>query len=140
MRGNQTAEELFHQGSPHKLSRGSRRLLHSGGTPEKAKKEAVDQQGSSESSSGAKMIYAVRWLEAAQDDLLKLGKAEAIRIVKKVETHLIQDPVRIGKPLRRNLKGLFKYRIGNYRVIYQIQQNELMIIVARVGHRRDVYN
>ncbi|MEK6746754.1 MAG: type II toxin-antitoxin system RelE/ParE family toxin [Pseudomonadota bacterium] len=85
------------------------------------------------------MIYTVKWDEDALEDLSSLGKTEAIRIVKKIESHLVKDPLNLGKPLTGNLSGLYRYRIGDYRIIYQIFKNELIVVVVRVGHRRDVY-
>ena len=85
------------------------------------------------------MNYSVKWDDGALDDLKSLGKAEAIRIVKKIESHLVKDPLNLGKPLSGNLASLYRYRIGDYRVIYQIFKDELIVAVVRVGHRRDVY-
>jgi mRNA interferase RelE/StbE len=50
-----------------------------------------------------------------------------------------EDPMRFGAPLRKNLSGLWKYRVGNYRLICDIQGNRLIVLVVRVGHRREVY-
>ncbi len=85
------------------------------------------------------MTYTVKWDGDALEDLSSLGKAEAIRIVKKIESHLVKDPLNLGKPLSGNLASLYRYRIGDYRVIYQIFKNELIVVVVRVGHRKDVY-
>jgi|CXWL01.1.fsa_nt_gi mRNA interferase RelE/StbE len=85
------------------------------------------------------MKYTVRWSEHSKDDLRALGKTERDRIVKKIESHLVKDPLNLGKPLSGNLASLYRYRIGDYRVIYQIFRDELIVMVVRVGHRRDVY-
>jgi mRNA interferase RelE/StbE len=50
-----------------------------------------------------------------------------------------KDPRRFGDPLSKNLSGLWKYRIGNYRIICDIQDNVLLVLVVRIGHRRLVY-
>ena len=85
------------------------------------------------------MSYHVRWDTEALEDLKNLGHAEAKRIVKKVESHLAKDPLSLGKALRGNLSGLYRYRIGDYRVLYEIIQKEIVIEVVSVGHRKDVY-
>ncbi len=85
------------------------------------------------------MNYTVKWDEDALEDLSSLGKAEAIRIVKKIESHLVKDPLNLGKPLSGNLASLYRYRIDDYRVIYQIFRDELIVAVVRVGHRKGVY-
>lgn len=49
------------------------------------------------------------------------------------------DPRRFGKGLKANLSGLWRYRVGNYRIICQIVDNELIVLVLAVGHRKTVY-
>jgi len=85
------------------------------------------------------MTYTVRWDSEALEDLDELGHAEARRIVGKVESHLVKDPLNLGKPLSGNLSGLYRYRIGDYRVLYQLVREEIIIDVVAVGHRKDVY-
>jgi mRNA interferase RelE/StbE len=50
-----------------------------------------------------------------------------------------EDPRRFGKPLRRNLAGLWRYRVEDYRLICRIEDERVMVLVLQVGHRRDVY-
>jgi len=45
----------------------------------------------------------------------------------------------LGVPLKGVLKGLYKYRVGSYRIIYQIYHSQLLVIVLDIGHRREVY-
>jgi mRNA interferase RelE/StbE len=85
------------------------------------------------------MTYRILWSERVKKDLRKLGNAEVMRIVKKVETHLAKDPLSLGKSLSGNFSGLRSYRIGDYRVLYTLRQDELIIIVLHAGHRKDVY-
>jgi len=49
------------------------------------------------------------------------------------------DPRLLGKALADNLKGLWRYRVGNYRIICQVIEDEITILVLRVGHRRLIY-
>ncbi len=86
------------------------------------------------------MKYSVRWDEEALADLKALGKIEALRIVKKVESYLSKDPLNLGKPLKGNMSSLYRYRIGDYRVIYEVIDDVLMIVAVRVGHRKNVYD
>ncbi|MFN9108598.1 MAG: type II toxin-antitoxin system RelE family toxin [Bacteroidota bacterium] len=85
------------------------------------------------------MTYSIRWDTEALEDLSELDHAEAKRIVKKVESHLVKDPLSLGKPLSGNLSGLYRYRIGDYLVLYEIIRKEIVIEVVAVGHRKDVY-
>lgn len=85
------------------------------------------------------MSYKVAWHEDALEDLRKLDKAGAMDIVGKVEDHLSEDPLALGKPLKGIFRGLFRYRCGDYRVIYSIDRQEERLVVLTVGHRKDVY-
>jgi mRNA interferase RelE/StbE len=49
------------------------------------------------------------------------------------------DPRRFGKGLKADLAGLWRYRVGDYRVLCQIRDGELLVLLVAVGHRRDVY-
>jgi mRNA interferase RelE/StbE len=50
------------------------------------------------------------------------------------------DPRRFGKPLRRNLAGLWRYRVEDYRLICRIEDDRVVVLVLEIGHRRDVYD
>ena len=54
-----------------------------------------------------------------------------------IEERLMQEPLLVGEPLRQSLKGHRKLRVSDYRVIYRIDGND--IIVLKIGHRKDVY-
>ncbi len=51
-----------------------------------------------------------------------------------------KDPRQFGKALRHDLAGLWRYRVGDYRIICSIQEQKLIVLVIKVSHRRDVYN
>ena len=50
-----------------------------------------------------------------------------------------EDPRSIGKPLKGDRKDQWRYRIGDYRLIVEIKDNELIILLIKIGHRREVY-
>lgn len=56
-----------------------------------------------------------------------------------IEERLTVDPVGLGKPLRYSLKGYRRLRVGDYRVIYSVEEAEKRVIVAAIGHRKDIY-
>lgn len=85
------------------------------------------------------MAYKAIWHEETLKDLKKLDRTIAKKIVAKVKNYLIQDPAKLGTPLKGNLKGLYRYRIGEYRVIYVIDQAEKKIIILNVNHRKKIY-
>ena len=49
------------------------------------------------------------------------------------------DPRRFGRELKAELAGLWRYRVGDYRLICQIRDQELIVLVVTVGHRKDIY-
>ncbi len=59
------------------------------------------------------------------------------RIRRAIENRLLVDPVSYGLPLRKSLQGYRKLRVGDYRVIYRIDGERLIIL--KIGHRKDVY-
>lgn len=85
------------------------------------------------------MSYNVTWHENAVADLRRLDKARARDIVGKVDDHLSEDPLALGKPLKGIFRSLFRYRCGDYRVIYSIDRQAERLVVLIVGHRKDVY-
>ena len=54
--------------------------------------------------------------------------------------NLEQEPEHFGKPLTGNLKGLWSYRIGGFRIIYQIQEKYKIVFIVTIGRRRDIYD
>ena len=84
-------------------------------------------------------MYEVRLLEPAQDNLAKLDKRVAKRVVNKLFWLAENfESVRL-EPLQANLAGFYKLRVGDYRAVYEVVDDEQVLIVHRVGHRRDVY-
>lgn len=85
------------------------------------------------------MEYSVRWHKDALSDLKELDKHLSVKIIDKVENHLAKDPFGLGKPLKGTFKGLYRYRFGDYRIMYVINNEELIILIMTVGHRKAVY-
>ena len=88
------------------------------------------------------MVWRVEWEDEAIKELQKLDPRAQRTIVRYLRDKIAtdQDPRRFGDPLRKDLKGLWKYRIGAYRIICSIEDNNLVVLVVRVGHRRYVYD
>ena len=84
-------------------------------------------------------MYKVLYLESVERDLLALDKPVRKKIMDKIEKTLAQDPRGLGKSLTGSFAGLWRYRIGDYRVIYKIAEREILIMIAHIGHRKDVY-
>ncbi len=86
------------------------------------------------------MTYSVEFSTSAAKSLAKLEKARRLRIVGAIEL-LSVDPRPPGaKMLRGGDHGRWRVRVGDYRVIYTIQDNRLIVLVLRVAHRREAYD
>ena len=84
------------------------------------------------------MDYKLFYHPEIPEDISGLPKNIRSRLSKAIEQRLLQDPLKYGEPLRRSLKGYRKLRVGDYRVIYRIQNKD--IIVLKIGHRKEAYD
>lgn len=84
-------------------------------------------------------MYNYSWKEDALHQLSKLATSVALLIDDKIENYLTQEPRSNSKTLKGKHKGLWRYRIGNYRVTYAIDEPTKTIIITRVSHRKDGY-
>jgi mRNA interferase RelE/StbE len=76
--------------------------------------------------------------EVVKKDIPALPAAIKVRVKSAIETKLTVYPEQYAFPLRRTLKGYWKLRIGDYRVIFDFDRS--MIIVLGIGHRKNIYN
>lgn len=83
--------------------------------------------------------WVVQYTESACSEIDNLDNSIKKIIKKVIEEKLMVDPLKFGLPLRRNLSGFFKLRVGDYRIIYKIEKKEVIVLVISVGHRREVY-
>ena len=81
--------------------------------------------------------YRIVIKKSAAKEIERIAKNDRIRIIEKIKS-LSQDPQPTGS---KKLSGQEKYRMrqGNYRILYQLIDDELIINVVKVGHRQDVY-
>lgn len=88
------------------------------------------------------MTYSVVFTENARKQLKKLDRYTNSIIIAWIEKNLVgcTNPRLHGKPLVGNHAGKWRYRIGDYRLICEIHDDELVILALTVGHRRDIYN
>jgi len=90
--------------------------------------------------SGAETSYELVLAPPAQRAIAdKMPETVAVAVIDFITTALVQDPHRVGKPLRGDLAGVWSARRGTYRVLYRIHDDRREIIVLRVEHRRDAY-
>ena len=88
------------------------------------------------------MQYKVIFAERAKKQLKKLDKHIAALIIGWLEKNIqnCENPRLHGKGLVENKSGQWRYRIGDYRVICEIQDKEIIVLVLEVGHRREIYD
>ena len=87
-------------------------------------------------------LWRVEFDRVAARDLRKLG-TEANRLILKYLRERIttaDDPRRFGHALNRDLKGLWRYRVGDFRIVASIEDDRFVVLVVTVGHRREVYD
>jgi mRNA interferase RelE/StbE len=85
--------------------------------------------------------WTYRFDARALKDLKKLGRQAQERVIEYLDERIAtgSDPRRFGKALKAGLAGLWRYRVGDYRIVCQIQDRELVVLVVAVGHRREIY-
>jgi len=83
------------------------------------------------------MLFEPKYHPEVARDIAGLPQNIKNRIRTAIEDRLILDPVKFGEPLRRSLSGLRKLRVGDYRVIYQVRGQT--VVILKIGHRKEVY-
>lgn len=86
-------------------------------------------------------MYKVLYTEEAIKNLKKLDKYTKQILFSWIEKKLsgCENPRAFGKPLTANHKGKWRYRVGDYRILCEINDAEITILIVTIGHRRDVY-
>jgi mRNA interferase RelE/StbE len=84
------------------------------------------------------MSYTLRYHpDVKKSDLPKIDHKNKAMLKKAIEERLVLHPEIYGKPLQRTLKGYWKFRVGNYRVIFKISGSDILIL--GIIHRKEVY-
>ncbi len=84
--------------------------------------------------------WSVETTDQFDRDYKKLDRAVQLRVMAYLqEVGTLDDPRQRGKALTANHAGVWRYRVGDYRVLAQIIDRTLTVLALRVGHRRDVY-
>ena len=88
------------------------------------------------------MAWSVEITATAEKQVLKLDRPRQKLIVDYLEDEVtpLTDPRLKGKALVGDKKGLWRYRVGDYRILCQLLEGELVIVAVTIGHRKDVYN
>lgn len=86
-------------------------------------------------------MYTILYdLGSKQKDYDKISPPVRQIIKEAIEKKLTVDPIAFGKPLKYGLKGYRRLRVGDYRVIYKIVEERVVVIIIDIEHRKDIYD
>ncbi|MEK6683172.1 MAG: type II toxin-antitoxin system RelE/ParE family toxin [Nitrospirota bacterium] len=83
------------------------------------------------------MTFALLYHPEVSDDIARLDERLKKRIKSAIEHRLTTAPHQYGEPLRKTLKGYWKLRVGDYRVVFKIVEQDVRVL--GIGHRKEVY-
>ena len=86
-------------------------------------------------------MYALEFLHSAKKEFKKLDRVAQVKIKEKLDL-LINNPNDLKnniKALKGEYSGLFRLRVTNYRIIFRVTEEKVIITVIRIGHRKDIY-
>ena len=88
------------------------------------------------------MIWKVEWDDRARKELRKLDKQTQNDILQYLRKRIASsdDPRMFGKSLMYDKYGLWRYRVRDYRIICRLYDEEITVLVVKVGHRKNIYN
>jgi mRNA interferase RelE/StbE len=88
------------------------------------------------------LVWNVDFLDTAKRELKKLDKRWQLAILDYLEDEIaeLENPRSRGKALVGDKRGLWRYRVGDYRIICDIRDSELLIVAVTIGHRKSVYD
>ena len=83
------------------------------------------------------MSFSIRIKESAAKELRRVAKPDRARIVAAIDR--LSETPHLGTSLKGDLRGLRRIRVGDYRILYEARDKELVVLVVRVAHRGDAY-
>lgn len=84
-------------------------------------------------------MWKIEYNKSVRKDLKNISPEIKKLIKQAIEEKLMVDPLKFGVPLRQTLRGYFKYRVGDYRIVYRLKRKTVTVLVIKVGHRKEVY-
>ena len=85
------------------------------------------------------MTWQIKWEVSASREFKSLDKPIQKRILKYLDERVIESPKDFGAEVVGDKLGLWRYRVGDYRIICQLKNEKLVVLVVSVGHRKEVY-
>lgn len=86
------------------------------------------------------MQFGVKFTPEAEKQFLELPNNIKPLIQRAIKERLATDPLSYGKPLRFSYKGHRRIRVSHYRIIYRVEDQNVIVIIVNIDHRKDVYN
>ena len=83
------------------------------------------------------MSFSIRIKESAAKELRRVAKPDRARIVAAIDR--LSETPHLGTSLKGDLRGLRRIRVGDYRILYEVRDKELVVLVVRIAHRGDAY-
>jgi len=87
------------------------------------------------------LTWKIEWDDRARKELRKLDSPIQREVLKYLRTRIAKskNPRVFGQSLYGNKAGLWRYRVGNYRIICKIEDKALVVLILGVGHRKEIY-
>jgi mRNA interferase RelE/StbE len=87
------------------------------------------------------VAWAIRFTPRADKDFGKLGSSDRARVLRFLNDRIrsLDDPRSLGKALQGEYSGMWRYRVGDIRIVVRLEYDVLVVLVLAVGNRRDVY-
>jgi len=87
------------------------------------------------------VAWAIQFTARAEKDFRKLGSGDRARVLRFLNDRIrpLDDPRLIGKALQGEYAGMWRYRVGDIRIIVRLEYDVLVVLVLEVGNRREVY-
>jgi len=84
------------------------------------------------------LAYKLLFDDKVAKDLKNIDKHWQKKILEAIKTKLLENPY-IGKKLVGDLSSYYRYRVNDYRVIYEILEDEIILVIIKIKHRKEVY-
>jgi len=86
------------------------------------------------------MTWKIEWDNRARKELRTLDASVQNKIFNYLDDRVINNPRNFGRGLVGDKAGLWRYRIGDYRVVCQLEDDQLIVLIVSVGHRKEIYD
>lgn len=86
------------------------------------------------------MTWKIKWEDFAVKQLRKLDKQIKKRIISYLKKIVLENPRKQAKPLAGDKSRFWRYKVGEYRIVCRIIDEEFIVLIIAVGHRKEIYN